>query len=444
MVPRSFAIVTFLLALPLGFPGPAARGAEAPALKFPDSQLEPLAYDELDGWADDDHAAAFKTFLASCRPLARGKNTRETKPLVAALRDVCRQAVKAKPADAAAARTFFEENFRPLRIARLGETGGLLTGYFEPIVDGTRTPNPEFHTPIYRRPPDLVAAGFKPGSAAFPNKGKVGRLNDKQELEPYYDRAAIENGALDGRHLEICWIKDPFEAFSIQIQGSARVRLEDGTMLRINYDGHNGFPYSAIGRALIERAAIPREQMSMDRIHQWMRANPDEADKVRQINRSYVFFRITGLDVDDEPVGAEGVPLTPARSIAVDSALHAYGTPFFIQAELPIDSERSTNKFRRLMVAQDTGSAIVGPARADLYWGAGPNAGKVAGRIKEQGRFAMLVPRALDPVESGKSLPLPPPKPPDEAAKKQGGRLADAVKGERRIPLSSRLRGSRR
>ena len=135
MVPRSFAIVTFLLALPLGFPGPAARGAEAPALKFPD---------ELDGWADDDHAAAFKTFLASCRPLARGKNTRETKPLVAALRDVCRQAVKAKPADAAAARTFFEENFRPLRIARLGETGGLLTGYFEPIVDGTRTPNPEF------------------------------------------------------------------------------------------------------------------------------------------------------------------------------------------------------------------------------------------------------------------------------------------------------------
>ena len=130
-----------------------------------------------------------------------------------------------------------------------------------------------------------MAAGYKPGSGAFPNKGaKVGRFNDKKEIEPYFDRAGIENGGLDGRDLEICWIREPFDALSIQIQGSARVRLEDGTMLRINYDGHNGYPYTAVGRVLIERAAIPRELMSMDRIALWMRANPNEADQVRQLN----------------------------------------------------------------------------------------------------------------------------------------------------------------
>ncbi len=197
---------------------------------------------------------------------------------------------------------------------------------------------------------------------------------------------------------------------SIQIQGSARVRLEDGTLLRLNYNGHNGHNYTAVGRILIERNLIPREEMSMDRIKRWMLANPDQAREVRGTNKSFVFFRITGLNNEDEPVGAQGVHLSPGRSIAVDKT-HVYGTPFFIESDLPIDNPRPATKFRRLMVAQDTGSAIIGPARADLYWGAGDDAGKVAGRIRHQGRFVMLMPRALDMVEAGRKMPLPRAKP---------------------------------
>jgi len=294
-----------------------------------------------------------------------------------------------------------------------------LTGYFEPIVQGSRFPNPEFHVPLYRRPRDLVAAGHKQGIDNFPNKGVlVGRLNEKKEIIPYHDRGAIEEGALDGQKLEICWLRDPFEALSISIQGSARVILEDGTPLRVNYDAHNGHPYTAVGRVLIERNLVPREEMSMQRIRDWMAANRDEAPKVRATNRSFIFFRITGLSNDGEPAGAQGVPLTPLRSIAVDK-IHVYGTPFFIDASLPIESAKPATSFRRLMIAQDTGSAIVGPARADLYWGAGDDAGRIAGRIRHPGRFVMLLPRELDMIEAGKHMPLPVPKPSIPAAQEK-------------------------
>jgi membrane-bound lytic murein transglycosylase A len=215
---------------------------------------------------------------------------------------------------------------------------------------------------------------------------------------------------LDGQKLEICWLKDPFDVLAIQIEGSARVILEDGMPLRINYDSHNGYPYTSIGRVLIERNLIPSEEISMQRIREWISAHPDEAAKVRAANRSYVFFRITGLTNEGEPVGAQGVPLTAGRSIAVDR-LHEYGTPFFIEANLPIESAKSASPFRRLMIAQDTGSAIVGPARADLYWGAGDDAGRIAGRIRHPGRFVMLLPRELDMIAAGKNMPLPVPKP---------------------------------
>jgi membrane-bound lytic murein transglycosylase A len=239
---------------------------------------------------------------------------------------------------------------------------------------------------------------------------RIGRRNENNELVPYHDRAAIEAGALDGQKLEICWLKSPLDLFVIQIEGSARVILEDGTPLRVSYDSHNGYRYSSIERVLIERNLIPREEMSPQRIRDWMAANPDEAAKVRATNRSYVFFHVTGLSNEGEPVGAQGVPLTPGRSIAVDR-LHEYGTPFFIEASLPIDSAKSVSAFGRLMIAQDTGSAIVGPARADLYWGAGDDAGRIAGRIRHRGRFAMLLPRELDMMAAGTQVPLPAPKP---------------------------------
>jgi membrane-bound lytic murein transglycosylase A len=402
-------VVASVIGVILGLTANAAS-AEGP-LKLPGSQLEPVQWTELASWKTDDHLAAFAAYQASCQALRKIRRTDDRGQIFGALWNVCRNAIDLRPRDADAARAFFEHNFQPVRIARLGEREGLLTGYFEPIVAGSRFPSPEFHVPIYRRPRDLVATGYKPGSVAFPNKGvRIGRRDENNELVPYYDRGAIEAGALDGQKLEICWIKDPLDLLVIQIEGSARVILEDGTPLRISYDSHNGYRYSSIERALIERNLVSRTEMSAQRIRDWMAAHPDEAANVRATNRSYVFFRITGLSNEGEPVGAQGVPLTPGRSIAVDR-LHQYGTPFFIEANLPTTSVKSVSPFGRLMIAQDTGSAIVGPARADLYWGAGDDAGRIANRIRHPGRFVMLLPREIDITEAGRHMPLPVPKP---------------------------------
>jgi membrane-bound lytic murein transglycosylase A len=317
--------------------------------------------------------------------------------------------------DAAAARAFFEENFWPVKVGKLGEETGLLTGYYEPIIQGSRFPSYEYTVPVYRTPPDLVARGRRTASGGFPNKGFVGR-HVGSKLVPYHERTDIEEGVLAGNGLEICWVKDPVDAFFMQIQGSARVKLDTGKTLRLNYASHNGHPYTPVGRILIERNEVTKEQMSMDRIRQWMDNNPEGGKLLRRANKSYVFMRETGLANDVEPTGAQGVPLTPGRSIAVDKKLHVYGTPFFISAELPIESEQPVTPFRRLMVAQDTGSAIVGVARADIYFGAGEEAGRIGGRIKQQGRFVMLMPRSIDPdlMKTKIPLPLPRPRHPDD------------------------------
>jgi membrane-bound lytic murein transglycosylase A len=193
------------------------------------------------GWSTDDHLAAFAAYQASCQALRKG-HPDDHRPIESALLNVCRKALGLLAQESQAARTFFEENFNPVRIARLGESEGLLTGYFEPIVQGSRLPNPEFHVPVYRRPRDLVVAGRKSLTHAFPNKGaRIVRRDGDGQLVPYYDRAAIEAGALDGQKLEICWLKDPLDLLAIQIEGSGRVILEDGTPLRINHDSHNGY-----------------------------------------------------------------------------------------------------------------------------------------------------------------------------------------------------------
>jgi membrane-bound lytic murein transglycosylase A len=403
----------------------SARG-QTP-LKVPDSQLEPVRWEELQGWTQDDHLAAFTAFQTSCHALRAMRPAPDNEPMHSSLREVCRRALEVHLQSAAAARGFFEDNFRPVHIARLGESQGFLTGYYEPVLQGSRLPSPQFHFPVYRRPSDLLLDGRKPGPHPIANKNAaIGRRDENNEIVPYYDRGAIEAGALDGQKLEICWLKDPFDVLIVQIEGSARVILEDGTPLRINYDSYNGYSYSSIGRVLIERKIIPREEMSMHRIRDWMTGHPDEAQAVRASNRSYVFFRVTGLSNDGEPIGGQGVRLTPGRSIAVDR-LHEYGTPFFIEAKLPIENAGAGSPFHRLMIAQDTGSAIVGPARADLYWGAGDDAGRVAGRIRHPGKFVMLVPRDLDMVEAGRHMPLPLAKPKLAAAeaKKDGGKDKD-------------------
>ena len=225
---------------------------------------------------------------------------------------------------------------------------------------------------------------------------------------PYFDRAAIEDGALATRNLEICYLKDANDLLFVQIQGSARVRLADGSLLRVNYDAHNGHPYTPVGRILIERNIIAREDMSMDRIRKWMAENPGRRQASCGGRTSRMCSSATPACRRTRRRGARrACRSAAARSIAVDRALHVYGTPFFIAGDLPIATETSNTKFRRLMIAQDTGSAIVGPARADIYFGAGEEAGRIAGRIKNPAQFVMLMPNALDPVEAGRQMPLP-------------------------------------
>jgi membrane-bound lytic murein transglycosylase A len=399
-----------LAALPV-----AAQSGEAAPIKFANAQYEPVDWAALDGWADDDHATAFAAFLESCRALNANRQptaTPETIKIADALKPVCARGFAAVPLEGDGARKFFEDNFRPLHISKLGDTDGFLTGYYEPIIDGSRVPTGEFTAPLYRRPPNLVVSGRRKLGDVFPSKGvKVGLRVGRRKIVPYYDRAAIEDGALDGWHLEICWLRNQVEVLFAQIEGSARIRLEDGSILRVNYDAHNGLPYTPVGRVLVDRKIMAKDEVTMQRIRDWMEANPDQAKDVRAQNKSYVFFRITDLATTDEAVGGEGVPLMPGRSIAIDRALHAYGTPFFIAADLPIANDKGGTKFRRLMFAQDTGSAIVGPARADIYFGAGDEAARIAGRIRNPGQFVVLLPRELDPVEAAQNIPLPPERP---------------------------------
>jgi membrane-bound lytic murein transglycosylase A len=396
-------------------PNPVIEGAANPnpaqPLRIPNAALEPVAWSALGGWQDDDHASAFATFRASCRSVAHSTPGNDARPIRNALRIVCVRALKIDRFDQESARHFFETNFVPIRIRKLGDAAGFLTAYYEPIVDGSRVPTPEFTVPVYRRPPDLLAAGASQPGGPFPNHGRAFRRTETGELVPYYDRGEIEDGALDGQQLEICWLRSANDALFVQIEGSARVRLEDGAMLRLNYDAHNGYPYVPVGRVLIDRKIIPPEEMSMQRIRDWMQANPDAAKDVRRQNRSVVFFRVVGLTDHEEALGAQGIPLSAGRSIAVDNSVHVLGTPFFIEADLPLNGAPALSRFRRTMIAQDTGSAIVGPARADLYFGAGEEAGRLAGRIRQPGRFSMLIPRELDPSAMGIHVPIPPARP---------------------------------
>jgi membrane-bound lytic murein transglycosylase A len=401
---------------------PVSRALPYPRLEWPlqisGSQYAPLAWSDLAGWNDDDHLAAYKAFRTSCKPIAAQTTPpADPKALGTSLRDPCRIAKALDLSDGVKAKAFFEDHFLPLHISRLGEGEGFVTGYYEPVIDGSRTQTDVYNVPVYRRPSNLFVRGTTQSSNGLPNKGLVFRKIGRRKLVPYYDRAEIEDGAIAGRGLEICWLKNQTDLLFSQIQGSARVHLEDGSTLRINYDAHNGYPYTPVGRILIDRGIIPKEQMSMQKIREWMEQNPDGANELRRQNRSYIFFREVQLSDKDEAVGAQGVPLTPGRSIAVDKSLHVYGTPFFIEGELPIESEQSKTPFHRLMIAQDTGSAIVGPARADLYFGAGVDAGKVSGRLRHNMRFVILVPKGLDPSARGRKMPVPDERPSAKIAK---------------------------
>lgn len=352
----------------------------------PDLSFQLLAYADIDGWADDDHAAAWMAFRRSCTRIVAGG----THPLA----DVCRKALSEPDTlDDAAARTFFERHFAPHRVVGVHK-GGFLTGYFEPELQGSRVRTDAFTVPVYTRPDDLTLRAPDAERAKF-NDTVTGFRNTPAGEAPYWTRAEIEEGALAGRGLELLYLADPVEAFIMHVQGSALIALPDGSHVRLGYAAKNGHPYTSIGRLLVERGEMAKEAMSLDALKAWLRADPERGAALMRENRSFIFFRELGAEESQAgPQGAQGVSLTPGRSLAVDGAIHALGTPIWVTApDLDVHGARG---FRRLMIAQDVGSAIRGPERGDIYWGSGAEAGRVAGLTRHTGRFFVLLPKGRD------------------------------------------------
>jgi membrane-bound lytic murein transglycosylase A len=329
----------------------------------------------LAGWNEDRVAAALPALLRSCRKLlAKSDDTAvaaKSKSMdfgtVADWRPACAAAEAVPAGDEKAARQFFEANFVPFLAGNNGEPDGLFTGYFEITLNGSRKRGGSYQTPLYRRPPE-------PG---------------------LYTRAEIEDGALAGQGLELLWVDDPVAAFFLEIQGSGRVNLPDGGVIRVGYDGKNGKPYVPVGRMLIERGELARDKVTMNAIRRWMAENPKKAASLRRENPSYVFFReIPSLSRSpgEGPLGAQQVPLTAGRSLAVDRAFIPLGAPIWIDVRQRF---APNDEIRRLVVAQDTGGAIKGPVRGDLFWGHGKEAASGAGAMNARGRYYLLLPKPV-------------------------------------------------
>jgi membrane-bound lytic murein transglycosylase A len=369
-------------------------------LRVGNAVLEPVAATALPGFPGRDPAEALDAFRRTC---AAAPVPVPATALGAAedLAAACRKAENVGAQDAAA---FFTGTFDAYRIVRPAEGAeparrtGFLTGYFEPELEGSLAPGPGFGTPVLARPDDLV--GLEPGET---RPGLEAGLRAARQVgdgfEPYPDRAAIEDGALGNRAKPLLYLRDAVDLFVLQVQGSGRVRLPDGRGVRVLYDGKNGLPYTSIARLIVAEGRLPLEGLTLARWTGWLRENPDHARRLMRANASYVFFRLAEIaDPSLGPPGAAGVPLTPGRSLAVDATLWRYGLPFWLEGALPGDREAKG----RLVVAADTGSAIVGPARGDLYLGTGAEAGVAAGNLRDPVGFAVLLPKSRgdDPVRA--------------------------------------------
>ncbi|RLQ89156.1 murein transglycosylase A [Notoacmeibacter ruber] len=353
----------------------------------------PVPLDQLPGWRNDDQHLAVEALRQSALMPHREISTRRYDPTEAYLEPVLSELLCHAAGDAAAARTYFKEHFEAWRVRRLDKRPGLVTAYYEPEVDASRRRTAVFSTPLHRRPADLVEIDETNRPAGMDPYFRFGRRIDGKIVE-FFDRGQIMDGALNNRGLELVWLR-PVDAFFIHIQGSARLRFSDGTRTRVGYAGKSGHRFSGISMSLLKEGAIDRSGLSMQGTRAWLEANPDRHRDVLARNRSYIFFQeITESDPERGPYGAEGCQLTAGRSIAIDRTLWRYGTPFFIDAPSVQGFEKP---FQRLMIAQDTGSAITGAARADLFFGSGDEAGERAGGIKEDARFWVLWPKAAPP-----------------------------------------------
>lgn len=356
--------------------------------------LRPVAYGQLNAWATDRHDEALAAFVRSCaRPslAATGREPGRPPPLALAAADWARvcAAARAVPAgDAARARAFFEQAFAPYEGGDSRGGQALFTGYYEPIISGALQPGGRYRTPLYHPPADLISIDLGLFRDTLKGERLIGRL-DGNRLVPAPSRAEIEAGALKGRGLEIAWLADPVDAFFLHIQGSGRLRLADGRVQGVGFAGKNGHPYVAIGRELVRRGALAEDEVSLQSIRAWLKSNPHEAPALMAANPSFVFFRLTE---GEGPIGSQGVVLTPGRSLAVDPAQLPYGLPVWIETSDPRDP---TRPLTRLAIAQDSGGAIKGPLRFDLFWGAGAAAEAAAGPMKSRGRAVVLAPRKV-------------------------------------------------
>lgn len=313
----------------------------------PATSVEILDFDALDGWYDDDHVGALSAFLRTCDLIEQD----DWAPICAVAADV--------PQDANSARSFFELFFRPVVV---GSPPALFTGYFEPELEGSLQRTERFRFPIYRRPPEL------------------------REGTTFHSREAIETGAISGRDLELAWLDDPVDVYFLQVQGSGRIRLTDGTVMRVGYAGANGHSYRSIGHEMVRRGTHTMDEVSAPAIAAWVRNNPAAGKELLYTNPSYVFFRkIATLSAEDGPIGAMGRSITTLRSIAIDPKFTTLGAPVWIEKD-------GKDPIRSLMIAQDTGGAIKGMQRADIFYGTGFEAGDTAGRIKDGGRMVLLLP----------------------------------------------------
>lgn len=351
--------------------------------KVPVLKVEQTTFYALPDWQQDEGLSqAFEAFKKSCSVLLRKKSSEEIGLGTTAgdWHPICRKALELKNLYSSQdARSFFEENFIPYHVSDNGNPEGLFTGYYESSLNGSRKKTKKFWYPLYKRPPELVLSQGKEKKWGVLSWGKV---------SPYYDRAAIDEGVLEGKGLELVWVDDPVEAFFLHVQGSGRVKLPDGTVMRVNYAASNGHPFISIGKELIKNNIMDVKDVSMQSIRSWMARCPEKARKLMHKNPSYVFFREVKNE-GDGPIGCMGVPVTPERTMAIDRRWLPMGAPLWFDGFHPDNYIQE----RRLMIAQDTGGAIRGAVRGDFFWGFGKKAMEKAGKMKSKGQYYVLLPK---------------------------------------------------
>ena len=376
--PASVLVAAILLAAGCAqVPAPGACPCPPKPAPAAEARYEPAAFATLPGWNGAAAAASVRAFVAGCR---HGANAR-------ALKAACEEARALPAGDDTAARAFFERSFAAYAVvAPDGAREGLVTGYYEPVLEGSRNRNARFARPVYGAPDDLFVVDLASQYPELRGMRLRGRLNGRR-VEPYYSRGEIEARSGTFAAPVIAWVADPVELFFLQVQGSGQIQLETGERLRIGYAEHNGHPYRSLGRTLVERGEMTLDQASMQSIKAWAALNPDRTQEALNQNPSYVFFR--ELPAAGGPIGAMGVPLEAGYSIAADPLHVPLGAPVYLATTYPLSSQ----PLERLVVAQDTGGAIRGALRADFFWGTGPEAGALAGRMRQPGRMWLLWPR---------------------------------------------------